>query len=228
MRPPVLFQVRDLRFAYDRIPRLHCPEMDLVEGVTAGLVGPNGSGKTTLLKLLNGLLGPYTGSICFAGQPLTASRELRRRTVYVHQHPVLFAGSVSANLEYVLQLRSLRRAERQERVGRIAERFGLTGLLGRDATRLSGGETQRVALARALVGGADTLLLDEPTASVDAESDMAIRQQLLELKAEGYTIIFSAHDAGLVRLLADECWHFTEGSPERADPARLEVQQCYN
>lgn len=207
---PVL-SVRELAFHYENKAGLSCPCLDVQEGECLAFVGPNGSGKTTLLKLLNNLLGPYSGRIDFMGQPLGSSKLLRRRSVYLHQHPVLFAGTVRENIAYALKLKRFDRAEAEARLTAAAERFGITALLDREAGRLSGGETQRVAMARAVAAGADVLLLDEPTSSMDKKSEHAVQDLLLELKHDGATIIFSAHDENLVARLADRVLCFGNG-----------------
>ena len=109
---PVIF-VRDLSFRYENKTGLSCPCLEVQEGECIAFVGPNGSGKTTFLKLLNGLLGPYSGRIDFMGQALSSSKLLRKRSVYLHQHPVLFAGSVRENINYALKLKKIYGAEAQ-------------------------------------------------------------------------------------------------------------------
>jgi tungstate transport system ATP-binding protein len=206
-----VFSVSKLSFRYDRKLAARCDALEIHAGETVAFTGPNGSGKTTMLKLLNGLLGPYDGTILFMGLPLRRNPHLRQRSVYVHQHPILFAGTVRDNLEYALALKRIPRADAQSRIELIAERFGIASLLPREAARLSGGETQRVAVARAVAAGADVLLLDEPTSSLDSSSEAAVRSLLLELKHAGTTIVFSAHDAGLVREIADRVVRFDTG-----------------
>ncbi|MGD9939085.1 MAG: ABC transporter ATP-binding protein [Clostridia bacterium] len=222
--------VRDLAFHYENKAGLICPFLDVQEGESLAFVGPNGSGKTTLLKLLNGLLGPYSGRIDFMGQPLGSSRLLRMRSVYLHQHPVLFAGTVRDNIAYALKLKHFDKAEAQARLTSAASRFGITALLDREAGRLSGGETQRVAMARAVAAGADVLLLDEPTSSMDKGSEQGVRELLLDLKKDGTTILFSAHDEALVARLADRILQFGNGTaaapgqhPESLHPVRGET-----
>jgi energy-coupling factor transporter ATP-binding protein EcfA2 len=208
---PVL-KVRELAFHYENKAGLVCPCLDVQKGECLAFTGPNGSGKTTLLKLLNGLLGPYSGRIEFMGQPLGSSKLLRRHSVYLHQHPVLFAGSVRDNIAYALKLKHFNRDEAQARLMAAAGRFGISGLLDREAGRLSGGETQRVAMARAVAAGADVLLLDEPTSSMDKDSEHAVRELLFDLKKDGATILFSAHDEDLVTRLADRVLQFGSGT----------------
>ena len=206
-----VISVRELAFHYENKAGLSCPFLEVQEGEALAFVGPNGSGKTTLLKLLNGLLGPYSGKIDFMGQPLGSSKLLRRRSVYLHQHPVLFAGTVRDNMNYALKLKRFGKTESETRLATAAKRFGISAILDRQAGRLSGGETQRVAMARAVAAGADVLLLDEPTSSMDKTSELAVQDLLLELKNEGTTILFSAHDEALVARLADRVLHFSNG-----------------
>jgi len=136
---------------------------------------------------------------------------LRRRSVYVHQHPVLFAGTVRDNLEYALALKHFGRDETTSRIDGVVERFGIGKLLDREAGRLSGGETQRVAVARAVAAGADIILLDEPTSSMDADAESAVRTLLLELKRGGATLIFSSHDPVIVSEVSDRIVRFDSG-----------------
>ncbi|MBU0928981.1 MAG: energy-coupling factor ABC transporter ATP-binding protein [Spirochaetes bacterium] len=209
--PSAAFSVARLAFRYERRVAVSCEGLEIGLGESVAFVGPNGSGKTTMLKLLNGLLGPFDGSIEFLGRPLRGNPQLRRRSVYVHQHPVLFAGTVRDNLAYALRLKRFGREESARRIDEAAERFALGGLLAREAGRLSGGETQRVAVARAVAAGADVLLLDEPTSSMDAESEAGVRSLLASLKGSGATLVFSAHDETLVRDIADRTIGFAGG-----------------
>ncbi len=205
------FSVSTLAFRYERRIACSCQSLSIRLGESVAFTGPNGSGKTTMLKLLNGLLGPFDGSIEFLGKPIARNMLLRKRSVYVHQHPVLFAGTVRDNLEYALALKRLRGKEASKRIDSAVERFAIGPLLEREAGRLSGGETQRVAVARAVAAGADIILLDEPTSSMDAGSVAAVHTLLLELKRGGATLLFSAHDESLVRTVADRQVRFVEG-----------------
>jgi energy-coupling factor transporter ATP-binding protein EcfA2 len=132
---------------------------------------------------------------------------------------VLFAGTVRSNLVYALKLKKFRGRELEERLQSAAQRLGILELLDRAAPQLSGGETQRVALARALAIGADVLLLDEPTSSMDKASDLALRDILITLKKDGLSLLFSAHDDSLVAGLADLVCVFEQGRPGPLVPA---------
>ena len=191
------FEIRDFR---------------ICEGECLALAGPNGSGKTTFLKPLNGLIPAGRESrVSFAGLTLADNPELRRRSAYLHQHPYLVAGSVQYNVAWPCRERGLDRHETGRRVQAALERVGLGGFAHRDRRELSGGEVQRVALARALACGADVLLLDEPTASVDADSFAVIRDLLATIKAEGATLLMASHDPALSEGLADRQVEFRAG-----------------
>jgi len=205
------FSVSRLSFRYERKPAVSCESLEIRIGEAVAFTGPNGSGKTTMLKLLNGLLGPYDGRIDFLGLPLARNPLLRERSVFVHQHPVLFSGTVRENFEYALRLKRIRGTEAARRIAMAVERFRIGSLLEREAGRLSGGETQRVAVARAVAAGADVILLDEPTSSMDTASESAIRSLLLELRRGGSTLVFSTHDASLACDVAGRSVRFESG-----------------
>jgi len=202
-RPPLAYTVRDVTFRYGRRVALTCPHLDVPARSFVAFTGPNGSGKTTLLKVLNGLIGPVAGTIHFFGRPLSDAAHLRRRSVFLHQQPVLFAGTVADNLAFALRIHRVPAAAAAERVAAASTALGIGALLDRPAQGLSGGEVQRVALARALVLGVDVLLLDEPTAAMDQANQVAVRAALAALHAAGKTLIVSTHDETLVADRAD-------------------------
>lgn len=139
-----------------------------------GLLGPSGSGKTLLLRALVGLDPVDEGKIIFAGRPLSQwSLPAYRKTVlYLPQRPALFEGSVEQNLKMVFRLSAHR--ERSYARSRILKDLATLNrgddFLERPATLLSGGEGQILSLLRGLQLDPQVLLLDEPTASLDAES----------------------------------------------------------
>jgi putative ABC transport system ATP-binding protein len=170
--------------------------------------GPSGSGKTTLLGLLGGMIAPTSGEVHLAGESLTHLRDhhradARRKLVgMVFQELALIQGmTVEENALLPFLPAGGASKEDRQRVAGLLDRFGIDDLADARVERLSGGERQRAAMARALAFDPPVLLLDEPTAYVDAENVRAIMEHLVGLRDEGKTILAATHD---VRLADDE------------------------
>jgi ABC-type multidrug transport system ATPase subunit len=218
MKTEALFRAAGLELSYPRKGRAsraavpgdgvsHGPAfkaegLEIASGGCVALLGANGSGKTTFLKALNGLLRPSAGHLLFEGEDAFSSHGLRRRSVYLHQSPYILAGTVSYNVLFGARSRGFSPAESARRARSALRLLGLEGFERRGYRALSGGEAQRVALARALASGADVLLLDEPTASADAESAALVVKALRSRLDEGATIVFSTHDPAFAESLA--------------------------
>ena len=192
---------RDLEFGYDGKPVLRNVSLAIPEGDFVCVVGPNGSGKTTLLKLALGLLKPSSGTIEIYGQRPERSRG---RIGYVPQHPRLDPLFPVSAMDVVLMGRLGRtgafgawRAEDREQALRALDEVGLTDRAGHHFASLSGGQKQRVLIARALAGDPDLLLLDEPTAGLDAHIEEGFYRLLQELN-QRLTIVLVSHDLGFV------------------------------
>lgn len=171
----------------------------------SAIIGPNGSGKTTLLRLLAGVRAPARGRVLLAGKPLASFRraEVASRLSYVPQNTwtdfeiTVFDAVAMGRLPSVGAWRALSRAD-FDAIHRALERLDLQDLRERTLPTLSAGERQRVFIARALAQGADVLLLDEPTSSLDIGHQLGLMAILEELNAEGKTIVAAMHDLGLV------------------------------
>ena len=178
------------------------------------LTGDNGSGKTTLLKIIAGLERADRMSLAFDG--LAASEreypgELRRHIVYVHQHPYLFASSIAANIRYGLRMRGMDAAERERRVDEAIAWAGVEELGSVPPQRLSGGEKQRVALARAKVLEPRVMLVDEPTASLDAQARAQVIALLRKTATGENCVLVACHDRELIELAGARRWHLEGG-----------------
>jgi len=139
------------RFA-DGTVALHDVTLAVDDGELVTVVGPSGCGKSTLLRLVAGLDEPGEGTIALDGQGVDGLSPQERNVAMVFQEYALYPHlTVRGNLEFPLRRRHLARAERDERVGRIARLLELQPLLGRRPRELSGGQSQRVAMGRALV-----------------------------------------------------------------------------
>jgi putative ABC transport system ATP-binding protein len=159
------------------------------------IVGPSGGGKTTLLRILNRMTSPDSGRVLFFGEPVEEMDpvQLRRRVIMLTQMPVIFPGTVQENL-----LIGSRLAEKKEptpdEVQAIMNRVGLDKELSADAGQLSGGEKQRLALARVMLMDPEVLLLDEPSASLDEETETLVFDLVTEFCRERCkTLIMVTH-----------------------------------
>jgi len=196
-----VIELRGVSFAYDSTPILEDVCLDVPLRDFACMVGPNGGGKTTLLKLILGLLAPARGQIRVFGGPPEAAR---RRIGYTPQHaqvdnrfPVSVADVVlMGRIGKAETVGPYRRAHREAAWEALRE-VGLADLRHRAFGDLSGGQRQRVLIARALAAEPELLLLDEPTANLDAPAESELYELLKRLN-DRLTIIMVTHDLGFV------------------------------
>ena len=200
LAPPAI-ALEAVRFAYapGRAPALDGFSLELPAGTTVALVGPSGAGKTTVAWLLLRFLEPDGGAITVDGVSLGAmgAEEWRRRVAWVPQRPHLFQGTVRDNL--LLGRPGASAAALEEAAARAQFNGVLRELprgwetpVGEGGERLSGGQAQRLALARAFLKAAPVLVLDEPTAQLDPESEAAVVEAMNGLR-RGRTVLLVAH-----------------------------------
>jgi osmoprotectant transport system ATP-binding protein len=181
------------------------------------VIGPSGCGKSTLLGLMNGLVVPDSGRVCFAGAPLTAETvtAARRRMGYVIQEGGLFPHLTAAD-NVTLMARVL--GWEQARIGtRLEELRQLTHFpaagLARFPGELSGGQLQRVGLMRALMLDPDVLLLDEPLGALDPLIRFDLQEDLREIFTRlAKTVVMVTHDLGEAAFFADSIVLMREGA----------------
>ena len=196
-------------------------------GEFLGLVGPNGAGKTTLLGTVNGLVEPVRGRVEVAGEPVAgrSARNLARRVATVPQEPGLGFDFTARDVV------SMGRTPHQSRfsapgeddrsaVERALSRTRTTDFADRPVGELSGGERQRVLLARALAQETPVLLLDEPTASLDINHQVATLSLVRELAEEGRTAVAAIHDLDLAARFCDRLALLAEGELVAVGPPR--------
>ncbi len=161
----------------------------------SAIVGPSGGGKTTLLRILNRMTTPDSGRVLFFGEPVEEMDpvQLRRKVTMLTQMPVIFTGTVQENLLLGCRL-SEKEEPGEEAVQAIMARVGLDKELSADAAQLSGGEKQRLALARVMLMDPEVMLLDEPSASLDKETEVLIFDLVTEFCRERCkTLIMVTH-----------------------------------
>jgi len=192
-----IYELREVTHSYNGRPVLEIPDLKIEKGSIIGITGPNGSGKSTLLRILAFLENPQTGNLFFNGIPVSGPDEAyRRKATLLLQDPRLLKRSVFENIAYGLKTRGLYSGMKQK-VHHALFRVGLDPgyFSGRTWFELSGGEAQRVALASRLILEPEALLLDEPTASIDAQSARLISKAIMETRRDfGTTVILVSHD----------------------------------
>jgi polar amino acid transport system ATP-binding protein len=192
------------------------------------LIGASGSGKSTLLRTIDLLEEVDDGAIWLEGEEITDPRKdadaLRARMGMVFQAFNLFPHmSVLDNVTLASRLvHKVPRAEAEERATAMLERVGLAARARAYPDQLSGGQQQRVAIARALVTSPRLLLLDEVTSALDPELVGEVLDLLIELKADGMTMVVATHEMGFARRVADEVCFLHEGRVhERGAPEQV-------
>ena len=221
-----VIELEKVRFGYDpKTPVLHEVSLSIPAGASIALIGPSGAGKTTLLQLLPRFYDPDAGVVKIGGTDLREMKlvELRRQVAYVQQEAILLPTTVAENIGYGRSGATRAEIEAAARAANAAsfiERLpqGYDTIVGEGAARLSVGEKQRLNLARAFLKDAPILLLDEPTSSLDVETEELVIQSLRELM-RGRTTLIVAHRLATIRgmdriFVLDHGKIMEEGTPE--------------
>ena len=168
------------------------------------IVGPSGCGKTTLLKCLSGLLRPTSGAAYLEGSLIEKSPDGLALVFQEYSRSLLPWMTVGANVRLPLLGRRVRKSERRSRAAEALAAVGLTGFEDKHPWQLSGGMQQRVAIARALAYQPHLLLMDEPFASVDAQTRADLEDLVLDVHERfEITVVFVTHDIDESVYLAD-------------------------
>lgn len=193
-------EFRDVTFGYEpAVPVLNRISFSVRAGYRLGIVGKTGAGKTTLVSLLTRFYDPDEGGIFLDGVDLRDYRisDLRNQFSIVLQEPVLFSTSIAQNIAYARPgashhevVSAAEAADAADFIERLAD--GFDTVVGERGMRLSGGERQRISLARAFLKDAPILVLDEPTSSVDNETEASIMDAMTRLM-QGRTTLMIAH-----------------------------------
>ncbi|MCP4718820.1 MAG: ABC transporter ATP-binding protein [Desulfobacteraceae bacterium] len=195
--PVITFE--NISFSYHKRKILEDVNLTVKEGEFASIVGPNGGGKTTLLKLMLGLIKPDTGKVRIFGK---SPEQAREKIGYMPQYAHLDMNFPATVLDVVLMGRLAQKKlwfskqDRQKAAIAIDE-VDMASYINTGFSELSGGQKQRVLIARALCSNPSILLLDEPTANVDHETEVNLFSILQKLNND-MTILLVSHDLGFV------------------------------
>lgn len=197
--PASAVELGNLTFRYGKHTILKNLNLRIIAGEETAIVGASGGGKSTIFKILCGFLSPDEGNYRLFGEDASCCSlsQLRKSFALVPQTPYLFPGTIYENVSCgnpQASIETVIHACRQANIHQDIEKMalGYQTVLGENGAGLSGGEKQRLSLARALLKDAPILLLDEPTAALDADTEQSIRQTLDSLKGQK-TIIMIAH-----------------------------------
>jgi energy-coupling factor transport system ATP-binding protein len=210
---PTLLRGRGLGAAVDGHHVIERIDVEIARGEVVALLGRNGSGKTTLLRTLAGLLPAANGTLEPAGSI---------RVAYVPQDPnsLLFAPTVADELAATLRLLGHHDRDHKAAIDTWLERLDLVDARDRHPRSLSGGERQRVAIAAVAVGGAEVLLLDEPTRGMDASSRTALEAAIRAHAEQGGAVVLATHDVELAARSASRVVVIGDGDIVADGPAR--------
>lgn len=204
----MLVEVKNLRKSYGKAPTDHLAIADISLEVDKGdfvcIVGPSGCGKTTLLRCLSGLMAPSAGDVQLNGKTVVEPPP-EMALVFQEYNRSLFPWmSVRANVELPLKKKMRSRLERKRAVDEALRAVGLDDFSNRYPWQLSGGMQQRVAIARAVAYRPEIFLMDEPFASVDAQTRAELEDLILRVRNEfGVTVLFVTHDIDEAVYLGD-------------------------
>ena len=220
--PKVLFFCKNLGFSYAKSGfKIAQINVSLNEGEIIGIVGKNGEGKTTLLKLIAGQLFHTDGEIGF---PLFQKPEndklkwfnILKEVAYIPQELMKWKGSLKANIQYEASVHGIKGKYNEREVNFIIERLGLSEYLNQRWDKLSGGFKLRFALAKALVWKPKLLILDEPLANLDIDSQQIVLYDLKTLANSlkfPISIVISSQHLHEIETISDKILFLREGKP---------------
>jgi ABC-2 type transport system ATP-binding protein len=176
--------------------------LEIPRGSVVGLLGPNGAGKTTTLRMVMNVLAPDQGTIEILGQG--ADHAARDRIGYMPEERGLYPRMVlGEQLLFLAELKGCSRADATRRLGPWLERLGLADWAKKKVNELSKGMQQKAQLIATLLHDPDILILDEPMSGLDPVGADLVREQLLELRRQGKTLVLSSHQMETVERLCD-------------------------
>jgi lipopolysaccharide export system ATP-binding protein len=212
----VKLYTQHIRKTYKGRPVVNGVSVEVEQGEIVGLLGPNGAGKTTSFYMMVGLVRPDEGSVFLDDVEITKLPMYKRAQMgigYLPQEVSVFRKlSVEDNIMAILEMTSMSKEERSEKLEQLLEEFSLTHVRKNLGNRLSGGEKRRTEIARALATNPKFVLLDEPFAGVDPIAVEDIQSIISELKKRNIGILITDHNVQETLSITDRAYLLFEGS----------------
>lgn len=200
-----MLEIDSVSVVYDSAQLFTNLSLTIKDQEIVALTGPSGSGKTTLLRCIAGLESISAGAIRLNGQDITNQPTHLRKIGMVFQDNQLFPHlTVGQNIAYSLKIKRVAKKIMDQKVREVTSLVGLTHLIDRTTTNLSGGEAKRIAVARALIAEPQVLLLDEPLTGLDVDLHGRLLEDLSKLlRTRGTTVLHVTHDKAEASAIAD-------------------------
>lgn len=190
-------EVKDVAKQYGSHTALNHVSMSVDQGTIYGLLGPNGAGKTTLIRIINQIIYPDSGEVCINGKPMTAS-DVNKIGYLPEERGLYKKMKVADHIIYLAQLKGMSRAEATSQMRIWLERFDLSQWANKKIEALSKGMAQKVQFIGTVIHRPQLLIFDEPFSGFDPVNAEILKREIVRLRDEGATIIFSTHNMGSV------------------------------
>jgi ABC-2 type transport system ATP-binding protein len=216
----MILEVRDLVKVYPGVRAVDGISFAIAEGICFGLLGPNGAGKTTTVEMIEGVTKPTSGEVLFRGRPRDSSF---RETIGIQFQKTALPDFLRVRDVLALFAALYRRSLPIDEVVRLCS---LEELMGRNATKISGGQLQRLLVALAIINDPEILFLDEPTTGLDPQARHQFWDLVRTIRARGKTVVLTTHNMEEAHELCDEIAILDSGKViARGEPKQLLRQQ---
>lgn len=186
-----MIELKNVTKKYGNFKAVDNISFKIEKGEVVGFLGQNGAGKTTTMKMITGLIEPTNGEIFIEDEKI--SRKSRKCIGYMPENTPLYQElTVKEFIDYMAELKGLKRQERKQQVQKLITDLGLTDVENKLIRNISRGYKQRVSLSGALIGNPDILILDEPTVGLDPKQVIEIRNLIKSLR-KNHTVFISSH-----------------------------------
>jgi len=197
-----IIEVQNITKDYSNHRALDDVSINIPKGCIFGLLGPNGAGKTSLIRIINQITGPDSGKVFFDGEPL-GPKHISKIGYLPEERGLYKKMKVGEQLLYLAQLKGLTKSEAMEKLKIWFVKFDIKTWWDKSVSDLSKGMQQKVQFVSTVLHEPDLIILDEPFSGFDPINANLIRDEILELKQKGSTIIFSTHRMETVEELCD-------------------------